>query len=101
MEDKVLNLIEKMYIEFSGRFDNVDNRFDKLEKGQEYLENRMTKLEINIENNISKKIDALFEFREITNEKLTRNEERIDKLNDSVSSQDLRLHVLEKEKQIG
>lgn len=50
MDDKVFNLLEKMYSEMQEGFKKVDARFDK-------LENQVTKIEIEH----GKKLEALFD----------------------------------------
>lgn len=72
MEDKIYDLLERMHIEFSsrfdsmesrldgmesrfdgmeGRFDGVESRLGTLEKGQQKLENIITRLENKVDNN--------------------------------------------------
>lgn len=70
MNDKTYDLLEKMYIQFNNRFDNLENRFDNLENRFDNLENRFDDLEqvvkknseniIRIENKIDNKFGALF-----------------------------------------
>ncbi|KNZ69010.1 hypothetical protein Tfer_2372 [Thermincola ferriacetica] len=93
MEEKILQLIlseikdlkvnqEKVYREVTdikegqqrleGRMDKLEEgqqrlegRMDKLEEGQQRLEGRMDKLESKIETEITDKIRALYDFREV------------------------------------
>lgn len=84
MENKIFDLIEKVYIELQETKQEVKS-----------VGNRLTKLEIKIENNISEKIDALFEARDITNERLDRIEVKIDNLTEKVDTHDIKIQVIE------
>lgn len=70
-EDKVFNLLEKMYIEFNGKFKKIDQRFDGLEQ-------RIGKLELKVENDISQKIEVLFDGQKQMVAQLNRIEEKVD-----------------------
>lgn len=61
MEDKVFELMTKLYSEFSdfrkesnGKFDNIDSKFNRLETEVKGLRGDV----IRIENDLSKKVDA-------------------------------------------
>lgn len=65
MEDKTFKLLTKMYGEFSGRFDGVENRLKKVESL--------------IENDVKKDISALYDgykqtYEEVVNIKKAVNE---------------------------
>ncbi len=84
-EDKVLNLLEKMYIEFNGKFEKIDQRFEKIDQRFEKidqrfdgLEHRIEKLELKVENDISKKIEVLFDGQKQMFAQLNRIEEKVD-----------------------
>ena len=72
LEDKTFELMEKMYIEFSKRFEDMDKRFDK-------LENEVTKTNMIIEHDIQPKIKILFEGYKLNSEKLDRIEKEVSK----------------------
>ena len=86
MNDKLFNLVEKMYIEFNGRFDKMhdefNNRLDKMHDefngGFDGLEQRFGKMEIKLENDVSQKIEALFDGQKQMAEQLNRIEEKVD-----------------------
>ncbi|GAB4261941.1 hypothetical protein [Thermincola ferriacetica] len=79
MEEKILQLIlseikdlkvnqEKVYREVTDIKEGqqrLEGRMDKLEEGQQRLESRMDKLESKIETEITDKIRALYDFREV------------------------------------
>jgi chaperonin cofactor prefoldin len=86
VEDKMFELMEKFYNEFTGfkqevgkRFDSVDKRFEGLELGQKNLEIEVKKIQVKIEHKIEPKIQALYEDREIVHSKLDTIENEIKK----------------------
>ncbi|KJS22426.1 MAG: hypothetical protein VR72_05000 [Clostridiaceae bacterium BRH_c20a] len=62
-DDKVLQLMEKMYMDFNKRFDTLENSV---------LENKIAlqKVDAKIESDISEKIRGLYDSREVIHEKL-------------------------------
>lgn len=60
MEEKVFNLLEKMYVEMKDGFAKVNCRIDSLENRIDSLENRIIKVELNQEH-ANEKIDEVFE----------------------------------------
>ncbi|KJS85150.1 MAG: hypothetical protein JM58_09240 [Peptococcaceae bacterium BICA1-8] len=62
-DDKVLQLMEKMYMDFNKRFDTLENAV---------LENKkaLQKVDAKIESDISEKIRGLYDSREVIHEKL-------------------------------
>ena len=57
MEDKVFELLTKMYSEFDARFNKMDARFNKMDAEIQSVGNQVTKLE----QDHGKKLDALFD----------------------------------------
>jgi len=103
MTEKLYNLVEKMYIELSGRmekmhsefsgnfqkidqrfegidrrFDVIDQRFEGIDRQLATLGKRMENIELKIENDISIKIEALFDGQKQMVEHLNRIEEKVD-----------------------
>lgn len=114
--DKVFDLLEKMYIEFCGRFDKQDKRmdaqdcrFDRLESRMDAhdsrfdrLENRQTKLELAIENDIKPGMKLLFEQAQDNTRLLQEHSKRLDSIDSkletltvTVSAQNQRLTLVE------
>jgi len=98
VEDKTFELLEKMYIEFSSRFDKVENRLDKVENRLDKVEGHITR----IENEHGQKLDALFDGYKQLHDKqgehdkrFDRIEAKLDNLSLQVISQDSKLAVLE------
>jgi len=75
MEEKIFELMTKMYNEMNERFNKVDQRFDKVDQRLSNVENGQKKIEIIIEHDIRPKIDALFDGYLQTTERLVRLEQ--------------------------
>jgi tetrahydromethanopterin S-methyltransferase subunit G len=88
MDDKVFNLLEKMYAEMNEKFDQVNQRFDK-------VDSRLTKIESTMENDIIPDIKLALQGYHDTNEKLTTIDEKIDNLADKVDRHDIKIQVIE------
>ena len=80
MEDKAFELIEKLYIEFTGfrketreRFDGVDQRFDGIDRKLTF-----------IEQNHGKKLQALFDGYKQHSDQLDRIEEKVTEQEDII-----------------
>ncbi|PKM42393.1 MAG: hypothetical protein CVV03_10045 [Firmicutes bacterium HGW-Firmicutes-8] len=85
MNDKLYDLVEKMYIEFSGRIGT-------LEKGQK-------ELQLTIENNVSEKIKTLYDDRVEIKESLACINSKLDNMAKVDENHELRIRVLEGGKQ--
>jgi len=82
-EDKVLDMLEKLFIELQDT-----------KKVVEQNSKNINKIGIILENDVSRKFDVVFEFRDITNEKLERIESKIDDLNEKVETHDIKIKVI-------
>jgi archaellum component FlaC len=87
VEDKTFELLTRMYNEFSGRFDRVEDRLGS-------VENELKKVQIKLEHTIEPQIKVLFEDREYVHEKLNSIEQKIDTLSTRVDKQDMEIHVI-------
>ena len=88
MDDRVFDLLEKVYIELQETKKEVKDDIKN-------LSNRIIKIEILIENSIAVKINSLFEAQMVTNEKLAKVEQKIDKISQKVDKHDIRIQVIE------
>jgi archaellum component FlaC len=86
LEDKTFEIMEKMYIEFSKRFDSIDTKFDSIDTKFDGMESRLDRLEneikktnMIIEHDIQPKIKILFEGYKLNSEKLDRIEKEVSK----------------------
>ncbi|MHB9095801.1 MAG: hypothetical protein ACYC21_14135, partial [Eubacteriales bacterium] len=102
MSDKVFDLMEKMYIEFSGnfkkvdqRFEQIDQRFEQIDQRFDSLEKRQTKIEVTIENEVLEKIKVLYDDNVEIKQSLSSIEKKIDNLTDIVENHEMRIRVLE------
>ena len=83
-EDKTLELIEKMYLEFSKRFEKLEQDNKDIKNDYKDLResvNSIHKTVIRIENNHGEKLDALFDGYK-------QNAERLDRIEKEVSRHD-------------
>jgi chromosome segregation ATPase len=100
-EDKILHLLEKVYTEFSNKFDEFAKRFDTIEERitgvekkisgvegkitgieekMKVVEEEVKKLGIKIDTEITDKVRALFDDRQLLHEKIDEIDEKIDML---------------------
>lgn len=98
-EDKILHLLEKVYTEFSNKFDEFAKRFDTIEERitgvekkisgvegkitgieekMKVVEEEVKKLGIKIDTEITDKVRALFDDRQLLHEKIDEIDEKID-----------------------
>jgi len=115
--DKLFNMMEKMYVEFSGKFDKIDGRFDKMDDRFDKMDDRIDKMdsridgmeskmatkddikEINrklvvLENKLDNNGKALYDGYMMNSEKLTVVEMKVDSLSRKVENQDLEIRVV-------
>jgi len=92
MDDKVFNLLEKMYGELTTKIDGLSN---EMKEGFTKVDSRLTKIESTIENDIKPDIKLALQGFIDTNEKLTSLEEKIDTLSDKVDHHDIKIQVIE------
>lgn len=80
-EEKILSLLEKMYIDFNKRFESIEaNIATKQELDSVKVEVRSVKeTVIRIENDHGQKLGALFDGHKINSEKLNRIEAEVSK----------------------
>lgn len=80
MKDKTFELLTKMYSEFSGRFDGVENRLKKVESL--------------IENDVKKDISALYDGYKHTYEEVVDIKKTMNEISAKVEKQDVEIHVI-------
>ena len=76
----MFELMEKMYMEFSERFNSIDKRFDTVEYDLKEVKQRV----INIENDHGKKLNILFDGNIQNSDKLDRIEVEVSKHEDII-----------------
>lgn len=97
MEDKVFELMTKLYSEFSdfrkesnGKFDNIDSKFNHLETEVKGLRGDV----IRIENDLSKKVDAALDGYQQVYEKQLDHDNRFDSLEVKMQKQDVEIRII-------
>ncbi|MFA5537084.1 MAG: hypothetical protein WDA53_07940 [Bacillota bacterium] len=76
-EEKIYDLLEKMYIEFTRRFEKIDSRMDGFENRLGKFDSRMDKFEIRLENEVIGTIQILLEGHQLHTEQLRRIEDKV------------------------
>ena len=79
LDEKVFDLMEKMYIEFSKRFDNMEEDIKDLKGDVGSLKTDVTKINTKIEHDLMPKITALFDGYKQNADKLDRIEKEVSK----------------------
>jgi peptidoglycan hydrolase CwlO-like protein len=97
MEDKMFELMTKLYSEFSefrketnGKFDNIDSKFNRLESEVKGLRGDVT----GIENDLGKKVDAAPDGYQQVYEKQLEHDKRFDDLENKLQKQDVEIRVI-------
>ncbi len=94
MEDKTFELLTKMYGEFSKRFDGVEKDIKDLKSDVKGIDNRLSRVELVLENEIKKDVAILYDGYQRTYEKLTAVEQKVDKLSEKVERQEVEIKVI-------
>lgn len=89
MEDKLFELMEKMYSEMQNGFKKVDDRFN-------IIENRIGKIEIAVENDIKPKISICLEELVSVKEKQIEHDKRFDIIESKLEQHDVEISVIKR-----
>ena len=95
MDDKVLDLLEKVYIELQSTKTEIKGDIKDIKGNITSIDNRLTKIEIKMENDIKNKIDLLFETQVDINKHFDVIEKKIDDLSSKVDQHDIKIQVIE------
>lgn len=94
MEQKIFELMEKMYGEMQKGFTEVNKRLGKLEEGQDKLGNQVAK----IENELKPKIEVALDGYKVVYEKLENLENKVDQLAKTVEGHDVKIEAIKRAK---
>lgn len=89
MDDKVFNLLEKMYADLSGKIDNVNQEVQG-------LKNQVSKLEFVIENEIKPDIKASLEGYSQVYRKLEEHDKKLDSIESKIEAHDVEINVIKR-----
>ncbi len=95
MDDKVFNLLEKMYSDLTGKIDGLSN---EMQEGFKKVESRLTKVENTLENEIKPKISLCLEELVNVKEKLTEHDSRFDGIDSKIERHDVEINVIKRVK---
>lgn len=98
MEDKVFNLLEKMYSDLTGKIDGLNNEMKEVKSEVKEVKTQVTKIENTIENELRPKINLCLEELVNVKEKLTEHDTRFDIIEKKIDSQDIEINVLKRVK---
>ena len=91
VDEQVYDLLVKLYERFNKRFDKVDGRLVNIDGRLGNVEGRLSKLEMKIDGEITDKIRALFDDREVIHEKLDNIQVDINNLSMKTANHDNRI----------
>ncbi|MGH4140065.1 hypothetical protein [Clostridium sp.] len=92
MEDKIFDLMGKMYTEMNTKFDEINSRFDEINIK---LDKKADKTDIvRLEDKFEDKTKALFDGYTLTYEKLTDIEKKLEAISIKVEKQDIEIRVI-------
>lgn len=101
MEEKIYELMTKMYSEMQNGFTEVNKKLGVLEtdvSGQKEVQTSLVKQVAKIENDLKPKIEAALDGYKVVYEKLEVLENKVDKLAETVESHDVKIEVIRKVK---
>ena len=96
MEDKMFDLMGKMYRSMNSKFDEMNSKFDsKFDEINKKLDKKADKDDIvRLEYKLENKTKALFDGYTQTYEKLTDIEKRLEVISNKVEKQDIEIRVI-------
>jgi tetrahydromethanopterin S-methyltransferase subunit G len=94
MADELFELMTKMYGDFSGKFDKLENRLETIENRLETIEKRQLKTDIVLDHDIRNNILAIQESTQVTYRRLESLEKKVDKLSGQVEQQEFEIKVI-------
>ena len=95
MEDRVFDLLEKVYIELQNTKTEFRSDIKDIKGDLNSINNRLTKIEIKMENEVKNKLDLLYESQVDTNRRLDSLEKKMDELTEKVDQNDSKIKVIE------
>lgn len=91
MEDKIFDLLEKVYIDVQ----ETKKVVEEINGRQDKMDSRLSRLEMKVEHEISNKFDALFEFRDEALKRFDGIDKKLDDLSEKVDKHDISIQVIQ------
>lgn len=88
MEDRTFALLEKMYSDFSKKFEKIESEISEVKSD-------IKKIGVKIDGPITEKIKSLEDGYKVTYEKLVDVEKKLDSISDKVDKHDIKIEVIE------
>ena len=93
-EDKMFEMMEKLYSEMTSRFDTVEQKFQKANSDMQQGFLKVNSDAARLENNFDTKISALFDGYKQTDSKIDRLETTVNEIAQKVDNQEVEIRVL-------
>lgn len=90
MDEKIYDLIEKMYTDLKSDISNVSSQVTKMENDIRNVGNQVTKME----NGLQPKVETALEGYKVVYEKLNVLEDKLDNISSKVEKQDVEIRVI-------
>jgi len=96
MDEKIYDLLEKLYIDLNTKIDKMDGRLDRMDDRFDNVESIMaTKQDIaRLEDKMDKNFKALFDGYHLTYEKCTEIDKKVDIIDSKVEKHDVEIRVI-------
>ena len=98
MDDKLFELMSKMYSELTIKIDGLGNELKEVKNEVKQNSKDIQKIQIKIENSVEPKIQLALEKLDSVNVKLTEHDARFDAIESKIESQDVEIKVLKRVK---
>lgn len=89
MMDKKLEPIQQDISGIKSDISGMNSDISSLKDGQESLQEKIVKINITLENDIDKKLTALFDAHKLDSEKINHISETVDSMNDAYAATDM------------
>lgn len=98
MENKVFELLEKLYVEMQNGFTKVNDRIEKVETEVKQNSKDIQKMQLTIENEIKPDLKMCISEIASIKEKQQEHDARFDAIEQKIESQDVEIKVLKRVK---
>lgn len=101
LDEKIIELITKMYSEMQKGFTEVNKRLGNLEEGQGKLEEDVKilgKQVTQIENELKPKVEAALDGYKVVYKKLDEIDNKVDKLGEIIENHDVKIELIKSAK---
>ncbi|MGE4282248.1 MAG: hypothetical protein AB7G87_00865 [Clostridia bacterium] len=94
MDDRLYDLLEKVYIELQEVKTDVKENQKHIKENEKHIKENQKHI-LRFEDNFSNKVSALFDAQSMTNERLDRIEQKVDTLSEKAERHEVEIRVIE------